>query len=124
MLDVLEHVRDNSIGLPWATVINGCTVTEDFQGPGDRKRSARNPTPLVKVSSRVALDTMFLTQLGLVNTVDLGDRDALLLQSSGSLLVLGGECLAMPTPNPYVSQCLSPCKAAAVLTMGQRIQPR
>jgi hypothetical protein len=39
-----------------------------------------------------------LAEVGLVDTVDLGQLDVLLLQSSGSLLILGGESLAVTAP--------------------------
>ena len=46
----------------------------------------------------VALNTVGLAEIGLLCAVDLDELDALLLQCSGSLLVLGGERLAVTTP--------------------------
>ena len=39
-----------------------------------------------------------MTEIGLVNTVDLGKLDVLLLEGSGCLLVVRGESLAVPAP--------------------------
>jgi hypothetical protein len=41
---------------------------------------------------------MFLAEFGLFCAVDLGDLDVLLLEGGGSLLVLGGERLAVAAP--------------------------
>lgn len=43
----------------------------------------------------VTLNTVGLAEIGLLSAVDLDELDALLLQCSGSLLVLGGERLAV-----------------------------
>jgi hypothetical protein len=47
---------------------------------------------------RVALNALFLTKIGLVNTVNLGESDVLLLEGSGGLLIVRGECLAVTAP--------------------------
>lgn len=41
---------------------------------------------------------MLLAEIGLLSAVDLGKLDALVLEGSGSLLILGSECLAVATP--------------------------
>ena len=46
----------------------------------------------------VALNAVVLAEISLINAVDLGKLDVLLLESGGSLLVLGGESLAVATP--------------------------
>lgn len=46
----------------------------------------------------VALNTVLLAEVGLLSAVDLGKLDVLLLQRGGSLLVLGGEGLAVAAP--------------------------
>lgn len=50
------------------------------------------------LESGVTLNAIRLAKLGLLCAVDLGKLDVLLNQSSGSLLVLGGEGLAVTTP--------------------------
>lgn len=44
------------------------------------------------------MNAVFLTEVCLVNTVDLGERDTLFLQFGSSLLVMGSESLAMTAP--------------------------
>jgi len=44
------------------------------------------------------LNAVFLAKGGLINAVDLGELDALLLQLSSSFLVVRSEGLAMTTP--------------------------
>lgn len=46
----------------------------------------------------VTLNTVVLAEVGLLSAVDLGESDVLLLEGSGSLLVLGGEGLAVTAP--------------------------
>lgn len=46
----------------------------------------------------VALNTKLLAQIGLLGAVHLNELDILLLQGGGSLLVLGGEGLAVTAP--------------------------
>lgn len=41
---------------------------------------------------------MLLAEVSLLDTVDLGELDALVLESRSSLLVLGGESLAVAAP--------------------------
>ena len=41
---------------------------------------------------------MLVAKIGLSDTVDLGNRELLLLESSSSLLVLGSQGLAVATP--------------------------
>lgn len=50
------------------------------------------------LESRVALNAMLLAEVGLLCAVDLGDLDVLLLERGGSLLILGGESLAVAAP--------------------------
>lgn len=49
---------------------------------------------------RVSLDTIGLAELGLVNAVNLGDLNVLLLERGSGLLVVRGESLAVTTPTP------------------------
>jgi hypothetical protein len=49
--------------------------------------------------SRVALDTVLLAKLGLVNAVNLGELDGLVLEGISSLLILRCERLAVTTPS-------------------------
>ena len=46
----------------------------------------------------VTLNAVVLAEVGLLSAVDLGESDVLLLEGSGSLLVLGGEGLAVTAP--------------------------
>lgn len=46
----------------------------------------------------VTLNTESLTEVGLLSAIDLDQLDVLFLQGGGSLLVLGGESLAVATP--------------------------
>jgi hypothetical protein len=46
----------------------------------------------------VTLNTVILAEVGLLSAVDLGESDVLLLEGSSSLLVLGGEGLAVAAP--------------------------
>lgn len=46
----------------------------------------------------VTLNAVVLAEVGLLSAVDLGESDVLLLEGSSSLLVLGGECLAVAAP--------------------------
>ena len=48
--------------------------------------------------SRVTLDAVRLAEVGLINTVDLGELDALLLESSRRLFIVGRKSLAVTTP--------------------------
>lgn len=46
----------------------------------------------------VTLNAVVLAEVGFLSAVDLGELDVLLLEGSGSLLVLGGESLAVAAP--------------------------
>ncbi len=50
------------------------------------------------LEGRVTLDAVILAEIGLLSAVDLGEPDVLLLESGSSLLVLGGEGLAVTAP--------------------------
>ena len=52
----------------------------------------------IKGYSRVSLNTVRLTEVRLIDAVDLSQLDALLLQSGSSLLVMGSESFAVTTP--------------------------
>ena len=47
---------------------------------------------------RVSLDTLLLAEFGLIDTVDFGEFDTLLLEGGGGLLVVRGQGLAVTTP--------------------------
>lgn len=98
---LLEHVGNNAISLAWASIGGGLAAPEDFQGPVLKTWSAlletRNEHPK-RDNSRVASDTLRAAEVCLVNAIDLGEWDALLLQSGGSFLVLGSKGLAVSAP--------------------------
>ena len=50
------------------------------------------------LKGRVTLNTVVLAEVSLLSAVNLGELDVLLLKGGGSLLVLGGEGLAVATP--------------------------
>lgn len=50
------------------------------------------------LEGRVSLNVEVLAEISLLSAVDLGELDVLLLEGGGSLLVLGGEGLAVATP--------------------------
>lgn len=50
------------------------------------------------LESGVALNTVVAAEVLLLGAVDLGESDVLLLEAGGSLLVLGGEGLAVTAP--------------------------
>ena len=50
------------------------------------------------LEGRVALDAELRAEVGLLRAVDLGELDVLLLEGRGSLLVLGGQGLAVAAP--------------------------
>jgi hypothetical protein len=50
------------------------------------------------LEGRVTLNAILLAEVGLLSAVNLGELDVLLLEGGGSLLVLGGEGLAVAAP--------------------------
>ena len=52
-------------------------------------------SPDIRLGLRVSLDAIGAAEVGLVNTVNLGELDAFLLQSSRGLLVVRSQSLAM-----------------------------
>lgn len=50
------------------------------------------------LEGRVTLNTIVFAEISLLSAVDLGELDVLLLEGGGSLLVLGGEGLAVAAP--------------------------
>lgn len=65
-----------ALALVWGVVVK---TTEDLEGG-------------------VALNTIFLAEVGLLSAVHLHKLDVLLLEGSGSFLVLGGEGFAVTAP--------------------------
>jgi hypothetical protein len=57
------------------------------------------------LESWVALNAILLAKVLLLCAVDLGELNVLLLQGGGSLLVLGGKCLAVATPRSKDYKC-------------------
>jgi len=53
---------------------------------------------------RVALDTLFLTKVGVINAVDFGKLDVFILEGSCSLFVMRSQGFAVTTPIDLVSK--------------------
>lgn len=73
------------------------------------------------VYARVTLDAIRLAQVGLVNTVDLGELDAFLLESSSGFFVMRGQSLAVTTPADTSE--IRTKQPRVSLTMVQRTRP-
>ena len=74
-----------------------------------------------KVNSRVTLDAMRLAEVCLVDTIDFGKFDVLLLESGGCFLVMGSKNFAVTAPVSKLSQWSRERMIDA--TMEQRTQP-
>lgn len=81
MLNLLDHVTGDAIGLASTLILGGIALAEDLK-------------------SRVATDFVLLAQVLVLGTVDLAKLNVLFLQDTRSLLILGSyrRCVSSFAP--------------------------
>ena len=97
---LLDHVADDPIRLTRAVVICVLAVAVDTERAMRSTDEYYRPMRWTRgrENIRVALNSIRLAKVRLVDTVDLGELNVLLLEAGSSLLVVGSQSLAVTAP--------------------------